>query len=1113
MSKVSVKIHDRIIPTYKLGKPEINPVFFEKRVYQGSNGKVYPVPFIDKVYDHKIDQNYKEAVLENNYVRLSILPEIGGRIFEAQDKTNGYYDFFYKQEVIKPALVGLAGPWISGGVEFNWPQHHRPGTYLPTDVHIEHESDGAKTVWMSEYDPLNRLKGMHGLRLRPDSSLIELRARLYNRTPFIQTFLWWANVAVEVHDKYESFFPTDVHYVADHAVRAQSSFPLAENDYYGIPYHERKGANDLRRYSNIPVPTSYMVCETNYNFFGGYDNKANGGFIHVANRHIAPGKKQWTWGNSEFGRAWDRELTDVGGPYFELMAGVYTDNQPDFSYLAPYETKTFSQFWWGYKNLGPVQNANNDLAIRLKVLQDNKLDLGVASTKKNEDMQIILQIGDTLTKINNVSVSPSNPWKDMTKSIQSGQENNISLTVLDKSGNELLAYHHKEISKTRNRVTAKEPAEANQVEINSELNLIGEHLELYRHPTRYPEAYWKTALERNSNDSNAAIELGKSKLKQGRFDEALINFNSAITTLTSYHPNPQTGEAHYFAGLTYLFQNELELAHSKLYKATWNYTWRSAAYYLLANIESRKCNVVSALEHIEASLDTNRQNNKAYILKAIILHESDEKEEAKSILEDLLKTDALDQWAKYELARISNDYKVFLESSRNDAQTILDVVFDYTDAGYYSIAIDLIHLHHDNLIPDSAVPNPLKQSSITCFVLSWLHAMNNESDKSKLTLIKASELNPDYCFPSRIHEQIVLEWAIGQDINPSLAAYGLGNYLLDKKCHEEAIASWEIAAKNDMQYGTLYRNLGIAYWNTEQDGEKARKVFEKAITLSPDDMRILFEYDQLRKKLNDAPEERLAFIESKLEAILERDDFSVELVALYNFTGQYDKALGVMQNKKFHPWEGGEGQVIRQYTYSCLRKGQELLAANNAEKALEYFNKAENTPDNLGEKYHPLQAKAHLKYWQGKALKALGKIEEAEACLKQSATEQGDFVDMAVSDYSEQSYYSALSLIELGKTEEATTLLNDIRTYAENKLNEIVKIDYFATSLPLLLVFEEDLQRRNKWENKYLIGLVELALGNKGKALNTFNEVLSLNAMHIEAKELVEKLTLHKSLT
>ena len=203
-------VHARLepldIPTYPVGAPEKNPVFFEKRVYQGSNGKVYPLPFIDKVYDQATTVRYQSARLENDFVRLVMLPEIGGRIFAGQDKTNADYDFFYRQDVIKPALVGLAGPWISGGVEFNWPQHHRPGTFMPTDVYLEHEPDGAATVWFSEHDPLDRLKGMHGVRLRPHSSLIELRARLYNRTPVTRTFHWWANVAAMVHDQYQSFF-------------------------------------------------------------------------------------------------------------------------------------------------------------------------------------------------------------------------------------------------------------------------------------------------------------------------------------------------------------------------------------------------------------------------------------------------------------------------------------------------------------------------------------------------------------------------------------------------------------------------------------------------------------------------------------------------------------------------------------------------------------------------------------------------------------------------------------------------------------------------------------------------------------------------------------------
>jgi tetratricopeptide (TPR) repeat protein len=1105
MSQIIQSIRTKIsIPTYELGKPEVNPMFFEKRVYQGSSGKVYPVPFIDKVYDHKEDKNYDAAILENEFVKLVMLPEIGGRIFEAQDKTNNNYNFFYKQKVIKPALVGLAGPWISGGLEFNWPQHHRPGTYLPTDTFIEVEADGAKTIWMSEYDPMYHLKGMHGIRIRPNSALIELRGRLFNRTPLTQTFLWWANVAVEVHKDYQSFFPPDVHYVADHAVRAMTSYPVAENDYYGIAYHKRQGKNDLRNYDNIPVPTSYMVCDTKFDFFGGYDFKANGGFIHVANRHIAPGKKQWTWGDEAFGRAWDRELTDEGGPYLELMAGVYTDNQPDFTYLLPYETKTFSQFWWSYKNIGPVQNANKDLAIRLEIQQGNKLDMGVAGSQKFENLQFILKIGNERRIFKHQTVSPDKPWKDTSIQIESGQENSVSLIVLHENGKELIAYQHGEYSKVRKRKVAVEPRQPSEITSANELELIGEHLELYRHPTRYPEPYWEEAIKRDPKSYKSHIALGRVELKNGKFEAAEKNLRAAIDIMTSYHPNPATGEAHYFCGLACSFQGKKDEAYSLFYKAIWNFEWRSAAYYQLATLDCLKSDYETALEHLELSLDTNRQNNKAYILKAVILKRQNDYEAAKETLAGLFKTDPLDQWATFELAILTGDYSDFIKSSRNDAQTVIDIAFDYAEAGFYAEAIDLIELHHNSEIPECAVPNPMAKSLMTEFVLAWLYEMKGNISASSEILNKTKSASYDYLFPSRTYEQLVLEWALQKDTTNTKAAYGLGNYYYNLKRHEDAINVWERAAKANCEYGTLYRNLGIAYWNTFHDGEKARNVFLKAVEFATDDMRIHYEFDQLRKKLNDCPAERLKSLLVIKNEIFTRDDFSVELAALYNFNGQYEEALHLLENRNFHPWEGGEGQVLRQFTHACLKLGQLALCNGAPQTALEFFEKSVNTPDSLGEKYHPLQAVAHINYWKGMALKALGRIEEAKAHFSASKNEEGDFIDMAVSAYSELSYYKALSLIELGETNEGKKLLVALKEFGEAKLNEKAQIDYFATSLPLLLVFEDDIQKRNTIDAKFLIALSQVGLGLYNDAMKNLQELLQLSSMHIGAKELLE---------
>ena len=1071
MKSVTARLEKLSIPTYGLGKPETNPVFFEKRVYQGSSGKVYPVPFIDKVYQDEPPKpvEYDAARLENEFVRLVMLPEIGGRIFLGQDKANRDYDFFYRQDVIKPALVGLAGPWISGGVEFNWPQHHRPGTYLPADVVIEDEGGGAFTVWQSEHDPMNRLKGMHGIRLRPGSALVELRGRLYNRTPFTQTFLWWANVAARVHDNYQSFFPTDVHYVADHAVRAMSSFPIAENFYYGVDYAARPGANDLAWYKNIPVPTSYMVCQTQEDFFGGYDHDAQGGFVHVANKHISPGKKQWTWGNHEFGWAWDRELTDTGGPYVELMAGVFTDNQPDFSYLAPYETKTFSQFWWAYQKLGPVQQANTLAAVRLVVREDRSIDLGLAVSRPMQGLRVILKDGDRVVLEETVSASPDAPWQRDGLRFTGDSETSLCLWVFNSAGEAVIGYRPSDPAKSsRDREVATEPPAPGDITSADELYLTGEHLELYRHPTRHPEMYWEAGLQRDSKDARCNIALGRLKLSRGQFDEAARHFEAAISRLTFRHPNPETGEAHYFLGLTRRFQGNGIAAYPLFAKATWNFAWRAAASYELACLDLKKGDTQTALRNVEESLETNATNNKAQVLKAICLRKLGRAADAVQTLEALLSIDRLDHWALSELALHQHGAARLSPLSRNDAQTALDVAFDYADAGCLAEAASILENHHAAEVQAVVVPNPLERSASTHYALAWIQALLGEQEKSGKSLRSAREFRPDYFFPSRLHEAAILEWALAQPGADRNAAYGLGNFLYNKKRHLEAIASWESARSADAAFATAHRNLGIAYWNARRDAAAARASYEKALAADPADSRLVSEFVQLRAKLGDSAADRLAFLESHRALVLDRDDATVELAALYNETGQPQKALDLLTSRSFHPWEGGEGKVLRQYTTARLLLGQAALTAGDAAKALEHFNLAMETPDRLGEKYHLLQAKADVTFWQGKALRALDREQEAAAKFEAAAAESGDFQGMAVTAYSELTVFKALALRELGREADARAVLEAMAAHAVAELGIPARIDYFATSLPNLLVFDEDIQESKKSAMRHL---------------------------------------------
>ncbi len=585
-------------------------MFFEKRVYQGSSGKVYPNPITDRVSSEKSEKAYKAIFLENEYLYLMVLPEIGGRIHIGQDKTNGY-DFFYRQNVIKPALVGLLGPWISGGVEFNWPQHHRPSTYMPVQHAIERSDDGSITVWLSEHEPMQRMKGMVGICLHPGKAYVEAKVRLFNRTPFAQTFLWWANVGIRVHEHYQAFFPPDVKYVADHAKRAISSFPIARKFYYGVDY--RKGV-DLSWYKNIPVPTSYMVTESIFDFFGGYDHQKNAGVVHFANRHIAPGKKLWTWGNAEFGYAWDRNLTDADGPYIELMAGVFTDNQPDFSWLHPYETRTWSQFWYPIQQIGPAKNANRFAAINVEAM-DGKLTVGVCVTEPFKKAQLVVTEGGKTVLEEVCHLVPGRPY---IREIHA--DGNCSVRLLTSDGQEILQYFPPEVKDTTTLPNpATEPPAPKEVDSNDELYVTGLHLEQYRHATRYPEPYWEEALARDPLDSRCNTALGLLMLRRGQFAEAQVYFRRAILRQTSRNPNPPEGDAYYYLGLTLQYQERLEEAEAAYYKATWNYAWQSAAYYHLAEIDCRQLQFERALEHLEHSLRTNIDNLNARNLRTSVL--------------------------------------------------------------------------------------------------------------------------------------------------------------------------------------------------------------------------------------------------------------------------------------------------------------------------------------------------------------------------------------------------------------------------------------------------------------------------------------------------------------
>jgi tetratricopeptide (TPR) repeat protein len=1091
-SNVSVWEEKVIIPTYNIGKPDKNPMFFEKRVYQGSSGVVYPNPVIEKIADEKKDKEYLGLFLENKYIKVMVLPELGGRIQMAYDKIKQRH-FIYYNQVIKPALVGLTGPWISGGIEFNWPQHHRPSTFEPIDYTLEEHADGSKTVWVNEVEKMFHTKCLAGFTLYPDTAYIEVKAKLFNRSPLPQTFLWWANPAVKVNDDYQSVFPPDVNAVFDHGKRDVSDFPIATGTYYKVDYSP---GTDISMYKNIPVPTSYMAINSNYDFVGGYEHDTRAGLLHIADHHVSPGKKQWTWGHGDFGQAWDRNLTDEDGPYIELMTGVFTDNQPDFSWLMPYEEKSFTQYFLPYRELGMVKNATKDLLLALEKV-DSLLRIKIQVTSLQPDLNIQLSYLHEELFNENVSVKPEDVFIKELSIAPYTDENKLLLIITTPDKRELLRYEPGKNVKSELPSPAKpalEPIDINSIE---QLFLTGQHLEQYRHATYSPVPYYEEALRRDSTDIRNNNALGKWYLRKGQFAKSESYLQRAVETSIQRNPNPYDSEPYYNLGLALRYQGRIDEAYGAFFKSTWSNTWKDAGYFAVAQIDAMRSNYELALEHINLSLDRNAKNGKAYLIKVHSLRKLNRVKEAIEVANGALKTDQFNisllfelHFCYLELKSESKADKVIdklVQLSRGTAHNLIEYAIDYAEMTSYQQAIELL------LYADEKDNYPLLKYHIGYY---WNKV--GDHDLSKTYFKKASLANPDCCFPDRLEDILVLQQA--QKANPSdpKAPYYLGNLFYDKRQYTEAIIYWEQSAQLDTNFATVFRNLGLAYFNKENDPQKALSCYEKAFALDSTDARVLMELDQLYKRLNYTPEQRLKFLEDNLNITNQRDDIYLEWVTLCNLLGNYETALNLLNNRQFHPWEGGEGKASGQYVFSLVQLAKKHIEGGLHEKAICSLNAAKTYPHNLGEgKLYGTQEN-DINYWLGCAYEVSNQSDLAKKYFKQATI--GLEEPSAAIFYNDQQpdkiFYQGLGWKKLGDDEQAGRIFSKLVDYGKAHANDEVKIDYFAVSLPNLLIFDDDLNMRNKIHAWFLQGLGLLGLHEFEAAQTMFIRVLDNDASH-----------------
>jgi tetratricopeptide (TPR) repeat protein len=764
----------------------------------------------------------------------------------------------------------------------------------------------------------------------------------------------------------------------------------------------------------------------------------------------------------------------------ELMAGAYTDNQPDFSWLQPYETKTFRQYWYPIQQIGPAKNANTEAAVNLE-LNSGRAQVGVSVTSRRW-VRVVLACNGSLILDEEGSVAPGKPFTRIVEADDARPEK-FKLIVRDANGNELITYQPERHIDRELPKPAAEPPEPAQIASVEELYLTGLHLEQYRHATRSPEAYWAEGLDRDPGDARLNNAMGLLHLRKGEFSEAEDHFARSIRRLTFRNPNPYDGEPFYNLGLAQLYQGKTSEAYDAFYKSIWNYAWQSAGNYALACISAGRGDPATALEQVEKSLLTNHDNLKARALKASLLRRMGQAVESRAVIADSLALDRLDfrmMAERFLLSGSDQELAAFLTALQGDLQTLLDVGFDLAWSGSQEDAFLLL----EECRQAGECSHPM-----LWYTLSWLAAALHKDTRAAEYLVKAEASSPRYCFPARIEELVVLKSAIARNPSAARAHYYLGNLYYDKRRYDEAIRSWRRSVELDATFSIPWRNLGIAEFNVLHNPQAAERMYERAFAVNPEDARILYEWDQLKKRAGLASaKERLHLLDRHKELVSRRDDLTVEYITLLNQCGQWKEALEMLGTRRFSPWEGGEGLVSEQYVQAHRALGRSALVDGRPADALEHFDAARKYPQNLGEGKHLLTQERDLDYLSGLAAQQLGDLRQAQLYWKAAAE--------PLPGLSVQSYFQALSLLALGDRQPGLEVLSRLAEFAATQMEVEPKIDYFATSLPNLLLFNDDLGKRHRVESLLLSSLSSHGLGDVEAAIRQLEKIVAMDPNH-----------------
>ena len=903
MEKVKIYKENKIIKTYKINKPDINPFISE---YLGSL-MFYPYPLKNNISNKSEKIEYELYYLENEYIKLSILPDLGGKIYSAVDKRNNE-DIFYCNPVIKPQLIGCTGAWTSGGVEFNFPNRgHRPTATDYTDTIFKEYDDGSASIIISEIGMIAWMRFSVEIKLNPKKAYIEQIVRIYNNNDYKDSYYFWSTSAELEEDNLEFRFPFD--WYMEEESREKYLWPLPEDSPFA-----GKGV-DLR-YSDTMKPfTLPFGSETLKDYMGLYYPKKDSGIAHVADFTVVPGKKVWSWGQASAGNKWSKRLTDNNDRYVELQSGN-VETQNEFDFIEPHNKVQYKEYWLPYNDIGPMCTANKDIIASFQI-DDKKLEIKFIATDNFKDVDFKLIIGSKILLKKQIDLSPidntilnfdlKDSWLNSNLKIELTKDNDVLLneTILENDNALNIIDKRPYISKDEKRIS-----EMSQAQFLEQKRRYNEAIQMY-----------SQVIESNPDYIEAYLGKANCYIKKRRYKNAKELLKNIIDK------NPENIELNYLYGLILWYRNNYYKAVKYFYKIpNSSKLFPSSTYFIALYLIFNK-QYSNALSKLNYAIENYSYDYKNYYLKLYILNKLDKNKKFNKLLEKFINSNPFDYLANYWKAIKEEDdgnLNVILKQKQN-VYNILDFFIELSD---YECCFKLLKRY--------------KTSVNECdkLLIAYIDYFENKlNEKGINNLIdKLDNMSLDYVFPNHHIDFMILKEIKDRSDNAKYL-YGLIEYRAEN--YDLAIKNWEELVMFNYDYSVLYRNLAYYYQKFEENYQRSINLSKIGLKKKPYNdnfFKLLFDgYRKLDLK------DEIIDLEKKIKSIDHISEPTIRVwIDVLNYLKKYQKAVKLIEKTNFKMYEEDPENLVdysKIYKDSYLGLTRKHIKNNDFNEALESINK------------------------------------------------------------------------------------------------------------------------------------------------------------------------------